>query len=178
MKKLLVVVDYQNDFVTGALGNPAAELLATGIQTRVEETLQNGGYVLFTRDTHPEDYSQTREGKFLPVPHCIQGTTGWQLYGALHAYETQSPENVAFIDKETFGSAGLPQAVTNLCGIPDAVELCGVVTDICVISNAIILHSFFLEADIAVNANLCAAGTPEAHKRALEVLAGMGYHIL
>ncbi|MEG2036868.1 MAG: isochorismatase family protein [Ruthenibacterium sp.] len=182
-KKLLVVIDYQNDFVTGSLGNPAAAALADGIAARVEGTLAAGGCVLFTRDTHHTDYLDTREGKFLPVPHCIEGTDGWHLYGPLARYEhdakAQTEGRIAFVNKPTFGSAALPAAVEALCGgAPDSIEICGVVTDICVISNAIVLHTNFLDAELAVLGTLCAAATPEGHARALAVLAGMGYRIV
>lgn len=180
MKQVLVVVDYQNDFVTGALANPAAQALEQGIAQKVQQTLSAGGSVLFTRDTHGEDYLSTREGRFLPVPHCVRGTQGWQLYGALHAYEQSAPQaGVAFLDKPTFGAEGLPAAVKALCGgEPDVVEVCGVVTDICVVSNCIVLHTAFLNARVRVCAGLCAAATSEGHRRALDVLAGMGYEVV
>ena len=88
MRELLVVIDYQNDFVTGALGNPAAAALEPGIAARVAAQLERGGRVLFTRDTHGTDYLNTREGRFLPVAHCIKGSQGWGLYGSLSQYET------------------------------------------------------------------------------------------
>lgn len=179
MKKLLVVVDYQNDFVTGALGNPAAQALEDGIAAKVTQYEQEGGYVLFTRDTHPADYLQTREGSFLPVPHCIRGSEGWHLYGKLAAYEQGLRDQVMVVDKPTFGCAALPGQVLTLCGgAPDEIELCGVVTDICVLSNAVMLHSHFLNAQISILRKLCAAATPENHQRALAVLAGMGYGIV
>ena len=179
MKQVLVVIDYQNDFVTGALANPAAQALEQGIAQKVQAALAAGGKVLFTRDTHEESYLSTREGRFLPVPHCVRGTQGWQLYGMLHAYEQNEPQaGVAFLDKPTFGAEGLAAAVKALCGgEPDVIEVCGVVTDICVISNCILLHSAFLNAQVRVLAGLCAAATQEGHQRALDVLAGMGYEI-
>ena len=136
--------------------------------------------MLFTRDTHGEDYLSTREGRFLPVPHCVRGTQGWQLYGALHAYEQSAPQaGVAFLDKPTFGAEGLPAAVKALCGgEPEEIEVCGVVTNICVVSNAIVLHSAFLNADVSVRADLCAAGDPADHENALHLLKGMGYRIV
>lgn len=179
MRELLVVVDYQNDFVTGSLGNPAAVTLEQGIAERVQKHLANGGYVIFTRDTHEENYLETREGKFLPVPHCIRGTEGWHLFGALAAYEKNDTQRTAFVDKPTFGSTELPKAAQELCGgAPDKIEICGVVTDICVVSNAIMLHSSFLDAEIAVLKDLCAAVTEQGHERALALLAGMGYEIV
>ncbi|MEG1153768.1 MAG: isochorismatase family cysteine hydrolase [Ruthenibacterium sp.] len=179
MKNILIVIDYQNDFVTGSLGNPAAAALEDGIAEKVQQHLEKGGAVLFTRDTHTEDYLTTREGKFLPVSHCIKGTDGWGLYGKLARYESNTRDNVAIINKPTFGCAALPAEVEALCGgEPSSIEICGVVTDICVISNAVLLHSAFLNAKISIHQALCAAATEEGHKRAIAVLAGMGYHIV
>ena len=178
-KKLLVVVDYQNDFVTGSLGNPAAVALESGIAAQVQKTLADDGYVLFTRDTHHADYLQSREGTFLPVPHCEKGSEGWHLYGSLAQYEESENEHIAFVDKPTFGSAALPAEAQALCGgAPESIELCGVVTDICVVSNAIVLHTHFLNASVTVHSSLCAAVTDAGHHRALDLLAGMGYRIV
>lgn len=176
MANLLVVVDYQNDFVSGALGFGAAQALEGPIAARVEQALAGGWRVIFTRDTHGPDYLNTREGRFLPVPHCLRGSGGWHLYGSLAAYEASSDPRVAFVDKPTFGSAGLACAAEALCGgEPGRIELCGVVTNICVVSNAILLHSRFLNSEIAVLQNLCAAADPADHENALRLLAGMGY---
>ena len=175
MKKLLVVVDYQKDFVDGALGFAGAEKLEAGILRAVENTLAAGGYVLFTRDTHGADYLNTREGRFLPVPHCIAGTPGHRLYGGLARYEETPPPRTALLDKPTFGSADIAAAAAALCGgRPDAIEVCGVVTDICVITNALLLHTAFLEADIRVLVPLCGSGDAKKAAQALDVLAGMG----
>ena len=162
MRELLVVIDYQNDFVTGALGNPAAAALEPGIAARVAAQLERGGRVLFTRDTHGTDYLNTREGRFLPVAHCIKGSQGWGLYGALSQYETGVRDGVSIVDKPTFGCAALPAEAEALCGgAPDSIEICGVVN-----------------ARVAVLKDLCAAATPEGHARALALLAGMGYEIV
>ena len=176
MRELLVVIDYQNDFVTGALGNPAAAALEPGIAARVAAQLGRGGRVLFTRDTHGTDYLNTREGRFLPVAHCIKGSQGWGLYGSLSQYETGVRDGVSIVDKPTFGCAALPAEAEALCGgAPDSIEICGVVTDICVVSNAVLLHSAFLNARVAVLKDLCAAATPEGHARALALVGGLGY---
>ena len=178
-KDILIVIDYQVDFVSGALANPAAETLEAGIEARVREHRQADKPVIFTKDTHLEEYLNTREGKFLPVPHCVRGTEGWGLYGSLSDYEEHVQDGVMIVEKATFGSPALPAAVRLMCGgDPDRIELCGVVTDICVVSNAILLHSEFLNTEIAVNSSLCAAMTPEGHERALTLLAGMGYTIV
>ena len=176
MANLLVVVDYQNDFVSGALGFGAAQALEGPIAARVEQALAGDWRVIFTRDTHGPDYLNTREGRFLPVPHCLRGSGGWHLYGSLAAYEASSDPRVAFVDKPTFGRAGHAGAAEALCGgEPGRIELCGVVTNICVVSNAILLHSRFLNSEIAVLQNLCAAADPADHENALRLLAGMGY---
>ena len=176
MANLLVVVDYQNDFVSGARGFGAAQALEGPIAARVEQALAGDWRVIFTRDTHGPDYLNTREGRFLPVPHCLRGSGGCHLYGSLAAYEASSDPRVAFVDKPTFGSAGLASAAEALCGgEPGRIELCGVVTNICVVSNAILLHSRFLNSEIAVLQNLCAAADPADHENALRLLAGMGY---
>ena len=176
MANLLVVVDYQNDFVSGALGFGAAQALEGPIAARVEQALAGDWRVIFTGDTLGAEYVNTREGRFLPVPHCLRGSGGWHLYGSLAAYEASSDPRVAFVDKPTFGSAGLASAAEALCGgEPGRIELCGVVTNICVVSNAILLHSRFLNSEIAVLQNLCAAADPADHENALRLLAGMGY---
>ena len=104
MSKLLVVVDYQKDFVDGALGYPGAEALEGPLCDKVKAALADGWKVIFTRDTHAPDYLDTREGRFLPVPHCIEGSEGWHLYGRLAEFETAGSESIAFVDKPTFGS--------------------------------------------------------------------------
>ena len=179
MSKLLVVIDYQTDFVSGALGFEQARNLESPLFERVQTALACGWKVLFTRDTHCSDYLNSREGKFLPVPHCLKDSEGWHLYGKLTQFEQTANLNIAFLDKPTFGSADLGQAVQTLCGgAPEEIEVCGVVTNICVISNAIVLHSTFLDSSIAVNGSLCAAPNPDDHENALRLLAGMGYPIL
>ncbi len=177
--KLLVVVDYQNDFVTGALKNNEAIKLETGIDELVQNTLNDGGFVIFTKDTHEGDYLQSREGKHLPIPHCIENTNGHNLFGCLQKYENTQNNNILIVNKPTFGCANLPQYVLNLCKVqPDEISICGVVTDICVISNAIILHSAFTNATIKIHQNLCAATTIQGHNNAVSVLSGMGYNIV
>ncbi len=178
MRKLLVVVDYQNDFVDGALGFKGAEKLETGILHRVEETLRDGGYVLFTRDTHPKEYLETREGKFLPIPHCVEGETGHALYGALVHYQSKQVTNVALVDKPLFSVPQVAQAAQALCGgAPSEIELCGLVTDICVLANAILLHAYFPLAQIRVLENLVGTGNEAGGRAAVQVLRGMGIEV-
>lgn len=174
--KLLVVIDYQNDFITGALANPAAVPLEKGIAELCGEFLQNDK-VLFTRDTHEHNYLLTREGNFLPVAHCIKNTEGWQL--AKDLLPLSGNKNAIIADKPTFGCAGIAQKALELCGgEPCEIHICGVVTDICVVSNAIMLHSAFLNAKCVLHENLCAAATNEGHNRAVTLLKGLGWEIV
>ena len=179
MNRLLVVVDYQKDFVDGALGYAGAERLEQPLLEAVQRALAAGWKVLFTRDTHADDYLNTREGRFLPVPHCIAGSEGWHLYGSLAQFETMDNENVAFVDKPTFGSMDLPGAVEALCGgEPEEIALCGVVTNICVVSNAVVLHSAFLSSTITVLKDLCGTSDAALGQKTFDLLAGMGYNVL
>lgn len=175
MKKLLVVVDYQNDFVCGALDFPGAERYEKPILAAIEKTLAAGGHVLFTRDTHPEDYLKTREGRHLPVPHCVAGTEGHSLYGGLRIYQDAPPAGVAVLDKPTFGSPDIGPEAQALCGgAPDEITLCGLVADICVLANAILLHSWFPRAAIRVPQDLTGSGNAQNAAAALRLLRGMG----
>lgn len=171
--KLLVVVDYQNDFITGALANPAAKPLEKGIADLCAEFLQSGK-VLFTLDTHESNYLSTREGRFLPAEHCIKNTEGWQLAKSLLPFKDH--KNAKAIEKPTFGCDHIAQKALELCGTePSEIHICGVVTDICVISNAILLHSAFLNAKCVLHESLCAAVTKEGHDRAVTLLKGLGW---
>ena len=179
MSKLLVVVDYQKDFVDGALGYPGAKALEGPLYDRVRSALAAGWKVIFTRDTHAPDYLDSREGRFLPVPHCIEGSEGWRLYGRLAEFETMENEAIAFVDKPTFGSIKLPEAARALCGgEPEEIALCGVVTNICVVSNAVVLHSAFLSSTITLLKDLCGTGDDAMGRKAFDLLAGMGYNVI
>lgn len=173
MKRCLIVVDYQNDFVTGTLGNAAAAALEEGIAARIRACRADGWDILFTLDTHEADYMSTREGKYLPVPHCIRETDGHALYGRV-ADECHADDHI--FCKETFGSKGLFAYLTQ--NGYDAVELCGVVTNICVISNAVLAKTALPEADVAVNAALCASNDPALHQKALDVMASFQIDII
>ena len=173
--KFLVVVDMQNDFIDGSLGTPEAVAVVPRVVDRIGSF---EGTVVCTLDTHGEDYPDTREGRMLPVPHCIKGTDGWHLYGRLAAYESITLPGITILDKPTFGSAQIAPASRTLCGgDPEEILICGVVTNICVVSNAIVLHTNFLNSRITVLQDLCAAPDPADHQNALRLLAGMGYHI-
>lgn len=171
--KCLIVVDYQVDFVSGSLGNADAAALDAAIAARIRQARENGEEVIFTLDTHEQDYLSTREGKYLPVPHCIRGTQGHGLYGKV-AGERRAQD--AVFCKETFGSKDL-FAHLQQKGY-SAVELCGVVTNICVISNAVLAKTALPEADVRVNAALCASNDPALHQKALEVMASFQVDVI
>lgn len=166
--KVFIVIDMQNDFISGALGNPETLAVVEPMAERVKEVIAEGTEILYTLDTHFENYSDTQEGRNLPVPHCIKGTEGHKLIPELR--EIINDESRA-VEKIIFGSKELPQRVMDKCGgVPDEIELAGVCTDICVISNAMILKAFFPETKIIVNSRCCAGVTPESHNRALEAM--------
>ena len=167
--KILIVVDMQNDFITGALGTPEAVRIVPYVKALVENF---DGKVLFTRDTHFSDYMTTQEGKNLPVLHCIKGTPGWEICPELEALRKTDP-----IDKLTFGSSSLPQVL----GAEDNIEsitLVGLCTDICVISNAMLCKAFFPEIPIYVDAKACAGVTPKSHENALAAMKMCQIHII
>lgn len=164
MRDLLLVIDMQNDFIDGALGTKEA----VAIVPNVEEKIKNfDGLVLFTRDTHQENYMETQEGKNLPVPHCIEGSEGWQIRKELDALRTTTP-----IDKVTFGSSELPGILTKLNEEDPirTITLIGLCTDICVISNAMISKATLPEVPIIVDAACCAGVSVETHNNALSAM--------
>lgn len=162
--KILVVVDMQNDFIDGALGSLAACEIVAGVDEYI------GGFagrVIFTRDTHGDDYMSTSEGKKLPVPHCIKDTHGWQI-----SEKIRIPDEAVIIDKETFGSLALIDVIRSMSAEEpiEEIELVGLCTDICVISNAYVLKAAFPNVPIAVNARLCRGVTEESHNTALSAM--------
>lgn len=162
MKKILIVVDMQNDFVTGSLGTQEAEMIVPAVKERIESCIRDGADIIFTRDTHSLDYSKTQEGKNLPVPHCIKGTKGWDIIDELKPYAANC------IDKPTFGSTELVRLIKeNQYG---EVELIGVCTDICVVSNALLIKAHLPEIRIMADAACCAGVTPETHLAALKTM--------
>ena len=160
MKKLLIVVDMQNDFITGSLGSPQAVLIVPNVKAKIEEFLQNGDKVLFTKDTHYDDYLSTQEGRTLPFPHCIKGTDGHSIASEL------TVGGCAVFEKPTFGSLALAKQIAETADLIE-IELCGLCTDICVVSNALILKAQLPETTITVDALCCAGVTEESHKAAL-----------
>ena len=164
--KVLVVVDMQHDFVDGALGSEAAKAIVPNVKAKIEAYEAEKSPVIFTRDTHQKNYLSTQEGRNLPVPHCIEGTDGWQILTELHS------SRHAKVDKVTFGSSELPQVLEQTYGgeCIDSIELVGLCTDICIISNAMVLKAFFPEVPIIVDSSCCAGVTEQSHKNALEAM--------
>ena len=163
--KYLIVVDMQNDFITGSLGTKEAEAILPKV---IEKVKNFDGTVIYTKDTHQADYLTTQEGKNLPVEHCIEGTWGWMLAEEL---ETLSKTSKVF-NKPTFGSIELTKylAEENEKEIIEKIELCGLCTDICVISNAFVIKAGLTEVPVIVDASCCAGVTPESHLNALSAM--------
>ena len=168
VKELLIVVDYQKDFVDGALGFAGAEALDGPIARRIAEVRAGGGDVIFTMDTHGADYLSTMEGRKLPVVHCVKDTAGWQLYGQVGA--ALRPGDPVF-EKETFPSLDLADWLRERDY--GAVELCGLVSHICVLSNAVMVKAALPNAAITVDAGRTASYDPALHQKALDVLEGI-----
>lgn len=164
--KALIVVDMQNDFINGALGTPEAEAIVNNVKNKIEEYRESHGCVIFTRDTHGSNYIETQEGRKLPVPHCIEGSDGWQISAELE------PDEDRIIDKPTFGSYELVDTLRELDEESplESIELIGLCTDICVISNAMMIKAAFLETPVKVDASCCAGVTPESHDNALDAM--------
>ena len=166
MKEFLIVVDMQKDFVDGALGTPEAVAIVPAVCDRIRSC---EGEIVVTYDTHPETYMDTAEGKKLPVPHCIDGADGWQLDAQVAA--ALAEKSYRTVKKPTFGSTDLPGLLTELAGEEDfAVTLIGLCTDICVVSNALLLKAHFPEYTIRVDAACCAGVTPATHDAALTTM--------
>lgn len=164
MQDILIVVDMQNDFIDGALGTPEA----AAIVPKVAEKIKNfSGKIIFTRDTHEENYLDTQEGKKLPVKHCIRNTKGWQISPQLAEFCREQP-----VDKETFGSVELGSLLqtANQENPIASITLIGLCTDICVISNALLVKAFLPEIPVVVDASCCAGVTPESHRNALNAM--------
>ena len=156
--KTLIVIDMQNDFVDGALGTKEAVAIVENVRRKIEQYKARGDEIIFTRDTHGENYPETNEGRNLPVVHCVRGTHGWQLVEGLYV------DGAKIIDKPSFGYTGWGSF--NF----ESVELIGLCTDICVVSNALILKAEFPEIEISVDPSCCAGVTPETHEAALTTM--------
>lgn len=178
MEELLVVVDMQNDFITGVLGTNEAKAVVPKVCNRIANW---SGDIIMTRDTHHDYYMNTAEGRMLPVPHCIEGSAGWQVNDEVRAaydskYSVGSGHFFALVDKETFGCQKLMEIAKFLKY--DRVVLCGVCTDVCVISNAFLVRTALPEAEVIVDASCCAGICPESHRLALDAMAPCNIKIM
>ena len=183
MKKITIVIDMQNDFLMGALANPDA----VSIIPSVLDEIKSADFVIYTRDTHADNYLETQEGKKLPVPHCVEGTWGWQIVDEL---DPSAIPNIAksgncyIADKTSFGSVNiwngqiLSELVIDHGQENIELTLCGTCTDICVVSNAMIIKALYPEMIVNVRANACAGLTPEKHKAALDVMSSCQINII
>lgn len=158
MRKTLIVVDMQNDFIDGSLGTKEAQAIVENVKKKISEYRLRGDEIIFTRDTHGENYLDTPEGRKLPVKHCIYGTKGWEIAKGLEV------PGCVYIDKPSFGWPYWNERCF------EEIEIVGLCTDICVVSNALILKAMFPDVEIAVDASCCAGVTPETHRAALETM--------
>ena len=168
MKRLLVVVDYQNDFVDGALGFPGAEILDERIATKIVTYRENNGEVAFTFDTHEENYLATQEGRRLPITHCVKNSVGWNLFGKTAAFLT--PDSPVFL-KTSFGSPELGEFIQK--GSYDEIEFVGLVSNMCVLSNAVIAKATDPEARIIIDASCTDSFDPILNEKALDVMQAL-----
>ena len=166
--KTLIVIDMQNDFISGSLGTKEAQAIVPNVKKKIEEYKSRGDEIIFTQDTHYENYLETNEGKHLPVEHCIVNTNGWEIADGLEVEKCQ------YIHKPTFGWMHWDWNDYSF----KEVELVGLCTDICVVSNALILKAQFPNANITVDASCCAGVTPEKHKAALEVMKSCQINVI
>lgn len=175
-QKYLIVVDMQKDFIDGALGTAEAQAIVETAAERIRACREAGYRVIATLDTHGENYPDTAEGRKLPVVHCVKNTEGWQLNPIIQ----DAVGDALMLEKPTFGSVRLPEILRKDLEPGDSVriELIGLCTDICVVSNALLLKACFPEAEIAVNARCCAGVTPEKHQAALETMRSCQIDIL
>lgn len=162
MKKLLVVVDMQKDFINGALGTKEAEKIVSNVKKKIEEYEEAGDEIVFTLDTHQPSYLDTQEGKNLPVVHCVKETEGWELDNSLKVFKGKR------FEKNTFGSTELAEYVKDKKY--ESIELIGLCTDICIISNALLIKAFLPEMPVLVDSSCCAGVTPKSHENALNAM--------
>ncbi len=156
--KTLIVIDMQNDFIDGSLGSKEAVEIVPAVKEKIKEYRENGDEVIFTRDTHHDNYLNTNEGHYLPVVHCIENTPGWEIREGLYF------EGAEIINKPSFGYTGWKEKTF------EEIEIIGLCTDICVVSNALILKALFPEIKISVDPKCCAGVTPDSHNAALETM--------
>ena len=158
MKKTLIVIDMQKDFIDGSLGTKEAVAIVSGVKAKIAKYAEAGDEIIFTRDTHQENYLETNEGKHIPVEHCIQGTDGWKIAKGLEV------PGAIYIDKPSFGYMDWKDYDL------EEVEIVGLCTDICVVSNALIIKATYPEINVTVDARCCAGVTPESHEAALATM--------
>ena len=174
--KTLIVIDMQKDFIDGSLGTPEAVAILPKVRAKIAAYRNAGHEVIFTRDTHGPDYMETSEGKYLPVVHCVRGTAGWNIPEELDVPECEH------IDKPSFGWTNWDAVVTDGAAVPrkpfEEIEMVGVCTDICVVSNALILKAMYPEVPVTVDASCCAGVTPEKHEAALEVMRSCQINVI
>ena len=186
--RVLIVVDMQNDFITGSLGSPEAQAIVPVMTERLREYEDGNTLVLFTKDTHYSDYLITQEGSNLPVEHCIKGTPGWSIVKEISSFVdhgnfmTYSAKDIikGRVCKESFGSIRLAEIVENIAaneGVEEIVMM-GVCTDVCVVSNALMLKAYCPEIKITVDASCCAGVTPEKHQAALETMKSCQINVI
>lgn len=182
MTDMLIVIDMQRDFVSGVLGSKEARAIVPAVAARIQRAKAENTPVVFTLDTHEENYMDTREGRFLPVPHCIRGTEGWALEPQI---AKECARGMVSFEKPTFGSTALAHHAACLAAEMGAIggkgvtiELCGVCTDICVVSNALLIKAALPEADLIVDSALCAGVTPDKHEAALETMRSCQISVL
>ena len=163
MKNALVVIEMQNDFISGSLGSEEAKNIVPKVKARIEKAIKDGEDIYFTKDTHYDDYEETREGKLLPVKHCIEGTKGHEICDELKPYVEKAK---GVFTKNTFGYKDLPKYL----GEYDKITFVGLCTDICVVSNAIVCKAFYPEKVIELEKDLCAGSTVDNHLNAINVM--------
>lgn len=167
MRRALVIIDYQNDFVTGSLGSDDAKALESVLHSHVSDFLARGEDVYFTKDTHGDDYASTDEGRHIPVAHCLKGTEGWEIHGSLRGLS----ERCTVLEKGTFGSTELAEIIRDK-GY-DEVEVCGVATNICVLANAVLIKAYAPECRVIVDRRHVASYDRSLGESALKVMASM-----
>ena len=171
MKKCLVVIDMQNDFISGSLGSEEAKKIVPKVKARIDKALSEGEDVYFTKDTHEDNYMETNEGKHLPIKHCIEGTNGHEICDELKNYEKEAKG--VFV-KNTFGYKELPKYLEKY----DSITFVGLCTDICVVSNVMVTKAFYPEKEIKLEKDLCAGSTIENHMSAINVMKACHIEII
>ncbi len=176
--KVLIIVDAQNDFINGSLGSIAATEAVERLCGWIRKNITENDKAIFTRDTHIDDYFDTQEGKNLPVSHCIRGSEGWKMNQTLEDEVKKTGCIVSYVNKNAFGTTGLTDYLPLFIGATDEIIFAGLLTDICVISNALILKAQEPEIPIKILADCCAGSTPEKHEAALSVMESCQIEII